>query len=265
MDRKIDLTAALEVAKDAALAAGKLQLAHLGKENLAIDTKSTDIDLVTEVDKKSEELILAHIRRHFPGHGVLAEESGRSAAQSEYVWVVDPLDGTTNYAQGLPIFAVSVALTCRGETVLGAVNCPVTGELFTAVRGQGAFLNDRKIHVANKTKLAQSVLATGFPYDVAIHPLNNLSYFNALIFKARAIRRLGAAAYDLACVAAGKFDGFWEMALSPWDVAAGALLVEEAGGTVILFRSDRGVSLIAGNPVLCEAIYREIQAVDAAR
>jgi myo-inositol-1(or 4)-monophosphatase len=261
----LDLFATLEQVKQVAVATGRLQQENLGRQRLAVTAKSSAIDLVTEIDKRSEQAIIACIRQHFPGHAILAEESGRTAGQSEYLWVIDPLDGTTNYAQGLPIFAVSIALQHRGQTVLGVVFAPEVDQLFTAVKGHGAQLNGTAIAVSTKQELIDSVLATGFPYDIATNPANNLDYFNSLVLKARAVRRMGAAAYDLACVAAGKFDGYWELNLSPWDVAAACLMVEEAGGTVRPFRQDRGISIIAGNAAICDKIAREIQAVDRAR
>lgn len=259
-----DALAALERIKPTVIAVGDMQKERLGRAELAFSRKSSQIDLVTEVDVASEKILVDFIRKNFPGHDILAEESGLSGGAADYRWVIDPLDGTTNYAQGLPIFAVSVALEYKGETLLGIVNTPVTGQLFTAVRGHGAYLNGERIAVAEKSELGECVLATGFPYDIASHPVNNLNYFNSIVVKTRAVRRMGAAAYDLACVAAGKFDGYWEMTLSPWDMAAGALLVEEAGGVVRRFRQDRGISLMAGNPVICDKIQAEITAVDNA-
>jgi len=147
--------------------------------------------------------------------------------------------------------------------VLGVVYCPVVGQLFTAIRGQGAYLNSQRLQVSAKQELIESVLATGFPYDIAENPANNITYFNRIVLKARAVRRIGSAAYDLACVAAGKFDGYWELKLSPWDVAAAMLMVEEAGGRIVHFRKDRGIAIIAGNEVICEKIRREIEQSDA--
>lgn len=245
---------------------GAIQKASLRKTNLAFDTKSTDTDLVTEIDKKSDALILDYIQQHFPGHAILTEESGESVApahaHSEYRWIVDPLDGTTNFAQGLPIFSVSIALQHRGQTVLGVVYNPVTDELFTAIKGDGAFCNGQKIAVSQKADLKSAVLATGFPYDFAHNPVNNLAYFNNLSAKTRGIRRFGSAAYDLALVADGRFDGYWEMALNPWDVAAGILFVEEAGGKVVHFRNDRKISLVAANATLCDLILAELRNTD---
>jgi len=181
---------------------------------------------------------------------------------SDYVWIIDPFDGTTNYAQGLPVFSVSIALQYKGETVLGVVYAPVIGQLFTAIKGHGAYLNGERLQVSAKTDLPHCVLATGFPYDIADNPANNVKYFSEIVLKARAVRRMGSAAYDLACVAAGKFDGYWELKLSPWDVAAAVLMVQEAGGTVIPFRNDRGISIIAGNATICQKIYDEIKSID---
>lgn len=258
----IDLMETLEKVKMLALEVGAMQKANLGRSDLIVNKKSTDIDLVTEIDKRSEEMILDFLTQHFPEHAILAEESGSTERDSDYLWIVDPLDGTTNYSQGLPIFAVSIALQYRQETVLGVVYAPVTDQLFTAIRGNGAFLNGQPIAVSTKTELGDSVLATGFPYDAASHPDNNVHYFAEIVLKARAVRRFGAAAYDVASVAAGKFDGYWELKLQLWDVAAAILLLEEAGGRVIYFRDDRGISIIAANRQIGEKIHAEIKAID---
>jgi len=259
----VDLFAVMEKVKELVLDVGKMQKDNLGKEDLVVDTKSTSIDLVTEIDKKSEQMIRGFIKKNYPSHSILAEESGLEDNAADYMWVVDPLDGTTNFSQGLPIFAVSVALQYKKETVLGVVYAPVVDQLFTVIRGQGAFLNGRRLAVSPKAILTESVVATGFPYDVRENPVNNLAYFSDLLLATRAIRRMGAAAYDLACVAAGFLDGFWELKLSLWDVAAATLLVEEAGGTIVYFRQDRGISLIAGNERICEAIHHHIKQVDS--
>lgn len=258
-----DLNKVLEEVKQLAIEVGKVQMANLGRADLNVNTKTTDIDLVTEIDKLSEKMIVEFLIEHYPEHAILSEESGRTEKDSEFLWVIDPLDGTTNYAQGLPIFAVSIALQYRGESILGVVSAPGVNQLFTAVRGQGAFLNGQPIAVAKKTELIESVLATGFPYDITQHPANNMDYFNYLLPKTRAIRRFGAASYDLACVACGKFDGYWEMNLQPWDVAAGMLLVKEAGGEIVAFRNDRRISLIAANHVICNKVLAEIKKVDS--
>ncbi|SHG87971.1 myo-inositol-1(or 4)-monophosphatase [Thermosyntropha lipolytica DSM 11003] len=257
----LDGTEMLERAKKWAYEAGRVQMEYLDK-NLNIETKSTSIDLITEVDYLSEKIILEGIKGNYPDHSILSEEAGTYDIKSDYMWIVDPLDGTTNYAQGLPVFAVSIALQYRGETVLGVVYAPFLKQMFTAVKGEGSYLNDKRIKVSSKTEFKNAFLATGFPYDRAIHPDNNLKYFCHFKPRVRGIRRLGSAAYDLACVAAGIFDGYWELNLNLWDVAAGAFLVEEAGGKVIYLKEKRGVSLVAGNEVIAERIVEEIKAAD---
>lgn len=190
------------------------------------------IDLVTEMDVAAEKLILEAIRERFPDHAVLAEESGASeATTSGYKWVVDPLDGTTNYAHGLPIFCVSIGLEKDGEPVLGVIYAPVLGEMYAAEAGKGATLNGQPIRVSAVDDLQRSLLVTGFPYDVQVKQ-TNLHHFSKFIHQAQAVRRLGSAAIDLAWVAAGRFDGFWEPRLAPWDLCAGSVIVREAGGTV---------------------------------
>lgn len=242
---------------------GRLQKANLGRENLQIETKSSEVDLVTEIDKLSEDYLLNAIDMKYPAHSILAEESGERGQDSEYRWIIDPLDGTTNYAQGLPLFSISIALQYRCETVLGVVYVPVLDLLFQALKGQKAYLNDRRISVGMKTNLRECLLCTGFPYDQAQTLENNTSYFAYFVPRARGIRRLGSAAYDLANTAAGILDGYWELNLKPWDVAAGALLVEEAGGKVLFMEDKRGVSLIAGNASVVGQICDGIRSVDA--
>ncbi len=244
---------------------GQFQKENFRRENLEINTKSTVTDLVTEVDKKSEAHLIKKIAEKYPQHAVLAEETGRHDKESDYLWVIDPLDGTNNYAQGLPIYCISVGLKYKGETVLGVVYAPYLDEMYTAVKGVGAFYNGRKISTGNKNELDKCVLATGFPYDKLTHPLNNIDYFGEIVPKIRGVRRMGAAAYDLACVASGILDGYWEMNLSPWDVAAGILLVEEAGGKVVHFRKDRGISIIAGGIEVVEQVEKCIKLADSKR
>ena len=256
------LEKALDSVQGIARQVGKLQRENLGRLDLVTDMKSTGIDLVTEIDRRSEDIIVGFLRQEYPSHAILAEESGESGQESEYRWVVDPLDGTTNYAQGLPVFAVSIALEHRGEPVLGVVYEPVTDEMFASIRGQGAYCNGKRLHVGQKTELLDCVLATGFPYDIATHPVNNVDYFIGMATRVRALRRMGAAAYDLACVSSGKFDGFWELQLSPWDVAASILFVREAGGVIIPFRTDRKISIVAGNEVISRQIMAVLREVD---
>lgn len=192
-------------------------------------------DLVTEVDKESERLIVEHLLAHFPGHDIVAEESVYPQSGSPFRWIIDPVDGTTNYAHGFPWFCSSIGLELEGELVAGVIYNPVYDELFTATKGGGAYLNGVPLSVSVRAPLKNTLLGTGFPYDCATDPANNFANFIAFQKKARGIRRAGAAALDLASVAAGRLDGFWELKLKPWDVAAGVLLVREAGGMVTTF------------------------------
>ncbi|MCR4395959.1 MAG: inositol monophosphatase [Candidatus Saccharicenans sp.] len=220
----------LAAAREAALAAGHYLLEGLSQKK-EVDYKG-QVDLVTAYDRRSEEIIYERLGRIFPEHSFLAEEAISREKQSDYLWLVDPLDGTTNYAHGLPVFCVSIALLRREEIIIGVVYDPCRQEMFTAVRGQGAYLNDRPVRVSDTPELGRSLLATGFPYDVRTSPDNNLSHFANFAVRAQAIRRLGSAALDLCYVACGRFDGYWELKLKPWDLAAGALMVREAGGRI---------------------------------
>jgi len=190
------------------------------------------IDLVTEADHAAEQAIVAVIRARHPDHDILAEEGDYGWRGADQRWIVDPLDGTTNFAHGFPWFAVSIALEVRGVLALGTVFNPHNGELFVAERGHGATLNDRPLRVSATAELDRALLATGFAYDHKTSPDNNYRDFERFQRAAQAVRRVGVASLDLACVASGRFDGFWELKLKPWDVAAGVLLVEEAGGRV---------------------------------
>ena len=190
------------------------------------------INLVTEADKMSEDLIIGAINRKFPDHGILSEESPAITGAGKLRWIIDPLDGTTNYAHGYPVFCVSIALEKEGKVILGVVYDPMRDEMFVAQHGKGAYLNGKKISVSPLKNISRSLLATGFPYDIRESKNNNLDYFNSMAVNVQAIRRAGAAALDLAHLAAGRFDGFWELKLKPWDTAAGCLLVTEAGGSI---------------------------------
>ena len=190
------------------------------------------IDLVTEVDRQSEEYLLGEIKRLFPGHQIISEEAGLVPGRGGDEWLVDPLDGTVNYAHGIPVFSVSIAYLRDGEVKLGVVYDPLRDELFAAERGRGAWLNGRTLHVSAATDLQRSLLVTGFPYDAWSNPNNNLDHFAAFSKLSQGVRRLGSAAIDLCYVAAGRFDGYWELSLHPWDLAAGSLIAGEAGATV---------------------------------
>lgn len=254
----MNLPEVLERVKEWAIAVGEIQLQYHRQPGLLVNFKSDVSDLVTEVDGKSEALIVQEIQRHYPTTAILAEESGFTAGTSEYTWVIDPLDGTTNFVQGLPIFCVSIGLKHHDQTVLGVVYAPYLKEMYTAIRGQGAFCNGRRLQVAGKSTYREAVLGTGFPYDKHQHPENNIRQFIEMAPQLRGIRRFGAAAYDLACVAAGHMDGYWEMNLGEWDVSAGGLLVEEAGGVIIPYRRDRRLSIIAGNSAMTSLIRADV-------
>jgi myo-inositol-1(or 4)-monophosphatase len=219
---------AIQTARDA----GRILAERFGRK-IEISNKS-EIDLVTESDLASERLIIDRIRTYYPRHSILAEESGASTPhenESGWRWIIDPLDGTTNYAHGYPCFCVSIALENQGRMEIGVVYDPIRDEMFAAERGQGASLNGRRITVSQTRSLASALLCTGFPYDV--RERNEFArHFASFIMHAQGVRRDGAAALDLAYVAAGRFDGFWEEGLKPWDVAAGALIIEEAGGRI---------------------------------
>lgn len=255
----------LDFAVEVAREAGAIQTEHFRRGDLGVETKSNVYDVVTRVDKECESLIARRLAERYPDHALLGEEGGeRGQAGSSWRWVVDPLDGTTNYSQGLPIFTISIALQHNGETVVGVVYAPYLDELFTAVKGGGARLAEhgdkpREIRVSTKSDLRTAVLATGFPYDKAVNTDNNLDNLSRILPRIRGLRRMGSAAYDLACVAAGLLDGFWELALHEWDVCAGELIVTEAGGVVEILRENRGVSIVAGNPTLVGAMRQYVR------
>lgn len=225
-----------------------------------------EINLVTEADHLSEALIVERIHREFPGHDILTEESPETANGSGFRWIIDPLDGTTNYAHGYPVFCVSIALEVKGAIMLGAVYNPMLDELFTAEKGAGAFLNGRRLTVSRTESLSRGLLATGFPYDIREDRNNNINYFKAMALCAQAVRRTGSAALDLAYIAAGRFDGFWELKLAPWDTAAGWLLVEEAGGCVTDLRGDpyhlHSKDMLASNGLIHAEMARILAGTD---
>lgn len=255
----------LATAVEAVVRAGDVQLSRVGAA-MRVEKKGV-IDLVTETDREIERDFRDLIARRFPGHEVLGEEY--SPAEDRHrvppvCWIFDPIDGTTNFAHGLPIFCASLALEIDGELVVAAVYDPNRGELFTAERGAGAWLNGAPLRVSSAATLIDSLLCTGFPYDVQEKPEELVGLFGHFLGKARAVRRLGSAAIDLCYVAAGRLDGFWEMHLGPWDVAAGALIVREAGGRVTStgggpFASRNG-NVLATNGLLHEQMLAAIAA-----
>lgn len=219
----------LETAVEIAREAGALLATYFARR-VGFELKG-EFDLVTEADRASERLIVERLRSHFPAHGIVAEEGGGHASASEFRWYVDPLDGTTNFAHSLPIFNVTLALEQAGEMLVGVVFDPLRQEMFTAERGSGAYLNNRRIHVSAASRLEDSLLCTGFPSRKR-HMSINVHFYHQLAMATHGVRRTGSAAIDLAWVACGRLDGFWEFGLNPWDMAAGRLLVTEAGGSV---------------------------------
>lgn len=239
--------------EEMARAAGDILRAAFGQVH-EIDRKGI-IDLVTEVDRQSENYLMGNIKKRFPQSRAVGEEGGRLSGDGDGMWYVDPLDGTVNYAHGLPIFCVSIAYERAGEIVLGVVYNPIHEEFYAAERGAGAALNGVPIQVTQVGELVDSLLVTGFPYDAWTNPDNNMAEFERFSKRSRGVRRLGSAALDLAYVAAGRLDGFWEIRLNAWDVAAGALIVQEAGGLVTDIRGgtdfmSKPQSILAANPAL---------------
>ncbi|MGM9992408.1 MAG: inositol monophosphatase family protein [Candidatus Bruticola sp.] len=227
----------LDLALKAARQSGELIRKSIGSSH-QIDKKGR-IDLVTEVDKASEQLIFSLIKDTFPSHSILGEEQGEiTGSNATCRWIVDPLDGTTNFASGYPFFAISIAFELEGRVVVGVVYDPCHDEAFYASLGGGAFLNGQPIHVSDNSSLEDALLVTGFPYDISSSPDIHLGMFHDLIIKARGVRRDGSAALDLCYIACGRFDGYWELGLSPWDIAAGSLIVREAGGTMSDFLGE---------------------------
>jgi len=221
----------LNIAVKAARRAGNIIIRATRNLDIVAFKEKAVNDFVSEVDRDAEQAIIRTLRDAYPDHSILAEESGASGT-SDFQWIIDPLDGTTNFAHGIPHFAVSIAGEDRGVIEFGVVYDPMRDELFAARRGEGTLLNETRQHVSATATLADSLLVTGFPYDLDRNPENNLNLYARLAMQSRGVRRLGSAALDLAYVAAARFDGYWELRLAPWDLAAGLLLVTEAGGVV---------------------------------
>ncbi len=226
----------LEVAEKTAREAGVVLLENLGKVK-KIEFKAKN-SLVTEVDKLSEEIIINNIKKSFPSHDIFAEESGRHSENSDYLWLIDPIDGTTNYAHAYPFFSISIALEVKGEVEIGLVYDPVKDEMFTAEAGKGAYLNGELIKVSKSDSIEHSNVCTGFMHEVEWMVEANIKHFGNFIRRARAVRRDGSAALDVCYVACGRFDGFWELGLNPWDTAAAVLILKETGGQVTTFSGD---------------------------
>ncbi len=236
--------------------AGEILLANFGRAKEV--ARKGEIDLVTEADLASQRFIVEALREGYPDHTILSEEAPGVEGESEFTWLIDPLDGTINYFHGYPAFAISMALMERGEITLGAVYDPLRDEFFYARKGEGATLNDKGVSVSTTPRLILSLLATGFPYQRATIPDNNVPEFSRLVTRVQGVRRGGSAALDLAYVAAGWLDGYWEMHLSPWDWAAGGLLVEEAGGVVTDLEGERWSPFKKGIVATNGRIHKEL-------
>ena len=255
------MKATLEYVENLARQAGAILLAGYDTEH-QVGYKGV-IDLVTEVDHQSEAFLLGEVRRDFPDHHIFSEESGIIQGSAEHVWYIDPIDGTVNYAHHVPVFCVSIAYASSGSLSLGAVYDPMRDEMFLAERGKGATLNGRSLRASSATDLQRSLLATGFPYNAWDTPQDNFANFVKFGKLSQGVRRLGSAALDLCYVAAARFDGFWEMSLNPWDVAAGGLICEEAGARVTNVRGEPNYlslpqSVIASAPGIYARMLEEL-------
>ncbi|HPL63520.1 MAG: inositol monophosphatase family protein [Syntrophales bacterium] len=257
----------LKFAESTAAEAGRFLRERLNSKH-SVDYKG-EINIVTEEDRMSEEIIKSEIRKRCPGHGILAEETPETGRGAEFRWIIDPLDGTTNYAHGYPVFCVSLALEKNSSVLLGVIYNPMLEEMFTARAGGGAFLNGKRICVSSVADLSRSLLATGFPYDIRTDRFNNLDYFAAMAVKAQAIRRAGSAALDLAYTACGRFDGFWELKLKPWDTAAGCLLLAEAGGKITDLDGNEhrmdSAHIVASNGMIHDQMLRALGETEGSR
>jgi myo-inositol-1(or 4)-monophosphatase len=236
---------------------GGAALREMHGKDIRIEHKG-EIDLVTDADRLSEKAVIETIEANFPDHDILSEEEGSKKKDSPFKWIIDPLDGTTNFAHGYAMFCVSIGLELNGEVILGAIFDPIADEMFSAQKGGGAFFNGKKISVSTIGDISNALLTTGFPYDIRRDAVDNINYFSNFCKKAQAVRRPGSAALDLCYVAVGRFDGFWEMKLFPWDVSAGALLVVEAGGKVTNFKGNSfdiyGREVLASNGLIHESM-----------
>lgn len=254
-----------EVAVLAARQAGRILL-DFSQHTFEIHQKTQSINLVTEADLRSEEAIIGSIRKAFPDHQILSEEQGMQDIPANPIkWIIDPLDGTTNFAHGFPLYNVSIGVEYQGTCVIGIVYDPTRDELFVGQQGLGTTLNGHPIHVSATTKLSEALLVTGFAYDVQTAQDNNLKEFGAFTLRARGIRRTGTAAIDLCYIACGRFDGFWELHLNPWDTAAGKVIVEEAGGTLTNYHNEPysiyGQTLIATNSLIHQEMVEVLKEI----
>lgn len=252
------LNTAVKAARRAGNVIGRASL-DLGQIKVSVKQQN---DFVTEVDRAAEAVIIETLREVYPSHAILAEESGRNG-DAEYLWIIDPLDGTTNFIHGFPQYAVSIALAHKGTLSHAVIFDPNRNELFTASKGAGAYLNDKRIRVSNRSKIDEALLGTGFPYRMFEHVDPYLAIFKEMTRRCAGVRRPGAASLDLAWVAAGRLDGFWEFGLSPWDMAAGALLIQEAGGLVSDLAGESNYletgNIVGGTPKVFAQLLQAIQ------
>lgn len=253
-----------------ALHCGRIQLKAFRSSDIGIDTKSNIYDVVTNVDKECEDYLIQQISTLYPSHSIIGEETGRHIKDNyDWAWVIDPLDGTNSYSQGLPVFCVSIGVKYKDEPVVGVVYAPYLDELYTAIKGEGAFYRKpftgskiRKISVSSKTDIGQCVVGSGFPYDKASNPKNNIPEATAIIPLVRGFRRMGSAAYDLCCTSMGTLDAYWEYNLKEWDACAGEVIVKEAGGTIVSLCDDRNVSILAGPVAIVNKIIEIFGTID---
>ncbi len=257
----ISLVDAAVLAKEWALNVGKMQKEKLKNESFKVNTKSTLTDLVTEIDLLSEDMIRAKIEKNYPEHNIMGEESDFADKNSKYTWVIDPLDGTNNYASAYPIYCVSIALKYEDEVVMGVIYIPELDEIYSAIKGKGAYKSGTAIKISQKTALNSALVATGFPYDKKDSKINNLEPLNKILTEIRGLRRSGSAAFDLLSVASGRIDAYWEFKLKEWDLAAGELLVREAGGEVYQTEIEDAPLLIAGSSELVAELRRIIEGI----
>ena len=249
----------LQCAREMGHAAGEVLRSYFRRRDLSIEDKGSAYDIVTEADKGSERIILDYIHSHFPDHAILSEESGDDHRQARYQWVIDPLDGTVNYSAGIATYCISIGLKVDGETRMGYVYAPTLDEEFFAIKGKGAYGPYGRLEAKGTTELQRAVISTGFPYDKATNPDNNLDRFAQVMPRVRGIRRLGSAAMDLCYVGAGWLDGYWELNLKEWDACAGELIAQEAGATVKRYRNDHGICILAACPGIAQQLLEMVE------
>ncbi len=249
----------LQCAREMGHAAGEVLRSYFRRRDLSIEDKGSAYDIVTEADKGSERIILDYIHSHFPDHAILSEESGDDHRQARYQWVIDPLDGTVNYSAGIATYCISIGLKEDGKTRMGYVYAPTLDEEFYAIKGKGAYGHYGRLEAKGTTELQRAVISTGFPYDKATNPDNNLDRFAQVMPRVRGIRRLGSAAMDLCYVGAGWLDGYWELNLKEWDACAEELIAQEAGAIVKRYRNDHGICILAACPGIAQQLLELVE------